>query len=267
MTRPALVLSLLLASACGPRDSDGDGLSNAVEAALGLDPNATDSDGDGLDDPAELAAHTDPLDPDTDDDGMLDGEESDVGTDPLDPDTDDDHLLDGDEPDAGTDPLDPDTDDDGMLDGDEVNAGADPLNTDTDGDGLLDGEEGPLGADPTLTDSDGDSYDDFDEVEEGTDPGDGDHRIYTGYWPYSRDKDDLPQGDLRFPVSEGEPIGRLIAVDQHGEMVDLYDFYQPGGPLIVMQVSAAWDHTCPVTCRPGCPGLPAVGTLTRSTPS
>lgn len=43
-------------------DDDGDGLSNAQEAALGTNPDAADTDGDGFSDGAEVAAGSDPLD-------------------------------------------------------------------------------------------------------------------------------------------------------------------------------------------------------------
>jgi hypothetical protein len=56
-------------------DGDGDGLSNAEEAALGTDPYDADSDDDGLDDGTEVAIGSDPLDDDTDGDGVLDGED------------------------------------------------------------------------------------------------------------------------------------------------------------------------------------------------
>jgi hypothetical protein len=42
-------------------DTDGDGLTDAEEAALGTDPNLADSDGDGFTDGQEVAAKTDPL--------------------------------------------------------------------------------------------------------------------------------------------------------------------------------------------------------------
>ena len=44
-------------------DDDGDGLTDAEEAALGTNPVLTDSDGDGFGDAAEVAAGTDPTDP------------------------------------------------------------------------------------------------------------------------------------------------------------------------------------------------------------
>lgn len=46
-----------------PVDTDGDGLSDADEAAAGTDPNAADSDVDGINDGQEVADGTDPLDP------------------------------------------------------------------------------------------------------------------------------------------------------------------------------------------------------------
>lgn len=45
-------------------DTDGDGLSDAFEFEIGLDPEAADGDGDGISDATELAAGTDPRMPD-----------------------------------------------------------------------------------------------------------------------------------------------------------------------------------------------------------
>ena len=86
------------------RDSDGDGISDAVETAVGLDPNdptdaAEDLDGDGLTNLEEFLAGTDLQSPDTDGDGLTDREEvQDTGTDPLNPDTDGDGMPDGVDP-------------------------------------------------------------------------------------------------------------------------------------------------------------------------
>ncbi|MFK8013982.1 MAG: hypothetical protein AB8G17_00905, partial [Gammaproteobacteria bacterium] len=93
-------------------DRDNDGVSDALEATLGTDPDDADSDNDGLTDGQELG-----------NDGRLDA--------------------------GDTDPLDADSDDDGLADGDEVlgigvleSVGAtDPNNADTDGDGIADGVE------------------------------------------------------------------------------------------------------------------------------
>jgi subtilisin family serine protease len=75
-------------------DSDGDGLTDALETTVGTDPMDSDSDDDGLTDYQELAwdgdaavysagLDTDPLNPDTDGDGVIDGTESQAGTNPL----------------------------------------------------------------------------------------------------------------------------------------------------------------------------------------
>ena len=147
-------------------DTDGDGLSDTEEAALGTDPNLPDTDGDGVDDGDEVTAGTDPTLADTDRDGLDDG----VDAAPLDPDADDDLLRDGLELD--TPPDDPDADDDGLTDGFEVRVSrTDPNEDDTDGDGLSDGEElASLGTDPLRVDTDGDGLEDGDEVAGVTDP-------------------------------------------------------------------------------------------------
>lgn len=72
-----------------------------------VDPQSNDTDGDGLTDDEEAALGTDPADADSDDDGVLDGGEVNAGTDPLDEDSDDDGFLDFEELERGTDPLDP----------------------------------------------------------------------------------------------------------------------------------------------------------------
>ncbi len=67
-------------------DSDGDGLPNSAETAIGTDPTVPDTDGDGVLDGEEYYAYlTHPLDPDTDGDGAGDGLEIEVETDPDDP--------------------------------------------------------------------------------------------------------------------------------------------------------------------------------------
>ncbi|MDF3042625.1 MAG: outer membrane protein OmpA, partial [Thermomicrobiales bacterium] len=112
-------------------DIDGDGLSDADEAAYGSDPLNRDYDADGLIDGEEVYAHgTDPLNNDSDGDGLLDGEEVyQYGTSPLAPDTDGDGMGDSDEIFVyGTSPGAYDTDGDGIGDGEEVfNFGTNPL--------------------------------------------------------------------------------------------------------------------------------------------
>lgn len=62
-------------------DSDGDGLSDELEAELGTNPMLADSDGDFLRDAQEIEKGTDPLDNDTDDDGISDWNDDDNGFD------------------------------------------------------------------------------------------------------------------------------------------------------------------------------------------
>ncbi len=136
-------------------DSDGDGLSDAIEDALGLDYLSPDTDEDGLTDYEELyLTLTDPLNPDTDGNGINDGEddldgdgisnkeELAIGTSPINYDTDRDGLSDSEEINRyHTDPLKIDTDGDRLSDYDDVYLGFDPLKEDTDGDGIIDSEE------------------------------------------------------------------------------------------------------------------------------
>jgi glucose/arabinose dehydrogenase len=67
-----------------PSDSDGDGIIDVEEAALGTDPNKADTDGDGLADGEERTRATDPLKADSDGDGLNDGLEVTLGLNPLD---------------------------------------------------------------------------------------------------------------------------------------------------------------------------------------
>jgi len=57
-------------------DTDGDGISDSTEQAIGTDPANSDSDGDGLVDGDELAGSTSPLTADSDRDGVFDGGDS-----------------------------------------------------------------------------------------------------------------------------------------------------------------------------------------------
>ncbi len=70
-------------------DSEGTADTSArptgTTGATGDSGGGIDSDGDGLPDAAELAMGTDPTSPDTDGGGLLDGAEVDYGLDPLDP--------------------------------------------------------------------------------------------------------------------------------------------------------------------------------------
>jgi outer membrane protein OmpA-like peptidoglycan-associated protein len=162
-------------------DADGDGVDNALEEEIALDPFDNDSDDDGVTDGVDGVTDTDgdgainALDPDSDGDGLLDGTERSVvvtavpsgtnttsanfradadpatNTNPLVTDTDADQLGDGEEDrnhnglvdERETDPNKSDTDGDELSDGVEVKGEnpTDPLLSDTDSDGLGDGAE------------------------------------------------------------------------------------------------------------------------------
>jgi hypothetical protein len=191
-------------------DSDGDGLTDEIETALGTDPLLPDSDADGVSDSDETDFYgTDALDTDTDDDGLDDAEELlTYGTNPLLDDTDDDGVSDGEEAAAGSDPLDvvsvpatptpiPTSTPEPPLDPtseptlvatpelpatplatpDEAEESEAELRSppdDLDGDGLSTADEvGIHGTNVTVADSDGDGISDGEEVAAGTDPLDG----------------------------------------------------------------------------------------------
>ena len=91
-----------------------------------------DSDNDGLTDARELELDLDPFNPDTDGDGLLDGEEvRQYGTDPRNRDTDGDTLSDGTEAAGCTSPINPDTDGDGIPDNQDPDPCAGPTPTAT----------------------------------------------------------------------------------------------------------------------------------------
>lgn len=139
-----------------PPDIDSDGLKNEVEiagwrtqadATYRTDPRKADTDGDGLSDGVEAGAlvsastnlyagYANPLKRDTDGDRLGDADEADASTNPLDRDSDDDQLSDVYEVRAlGTSPVVADTDGDGFNDGYEVRRretkGLDPQWVDT----------------------------------------------------------------------------------------------------------------------------------------
>ncbi len=134
------------------KDSDGDGLSDGLEATIGTNPNDADSDNDGVLDGAEPnpADDTDgdgkinALDPDSDNDGLFDGTELGLGC--ANKATDaaaGNCVADGDSGTTRTNPLIADTDHGGVKDGDE----------DTNHNGVVDtGETDPNnGADDHMT--------------------------------------------------------------------------------------------------------------------
>jgi hypothetical protein len=123
-----------------PVDTDGDGISDAVENASGcLNPNDADTDDDGIADGVEDTNRngmldfneTDPCDRDTDGDGIQDGTELGYTLSDANPDTNPGIFQPDLDPSTTTDPLDNDTDNDGMSDGEE----------DGNHNGRVDGEE------------------------------------------------------------------------------------------------------------------------------
>jgi hypothetical protein len=128
-------------------DSDGDGLSDILEAKLGTDPLNPDTDGDGCSDMFEYATGSNPLQgpcvcsaqerKDTDNDGVTDCEETSLGWEPNRFDTDVDLFPDGLEFRFQTNGKDPgdvnrDEDLDNVLTGNEIRQGTDPRKDDRD---------------------------------------------------------------------------------------------------------------------------------------
>jgi clumping factor A len=171
------------------KDTDGDGIPDTTEDAIGTDKNDADTDDDGVKDGDEPDAAKDTdkdglinaLDPDSDNDGLFDGTELGLpcdgeGTAPGSKSC----KADADEGDTTTDPLDADTDDGGVKDGAEDTnhdgqqdrGETDPTAghgdddgdlADDDEDGLTNAEEEGLKSDPKDADSDDDGVKDGDE--------------------------------------------------------------------------------------------------------
>ncbi len=216
-----------------------------------------DSDGDGLTDVEELALGTDPFDADSDDDGLLDGEEIDPGLDSdgdglinaLDPDSDNDGLFDGTEmgkdcshadtdpaaqacradadPTTTTDPLKWDTDDGGVSDGSE----------DANLNGRVDADEAdPNDAsdDGSVVDTDGDGLSDLLELFLGSDPNDADS-----------DDDGVPDGEEPNPSHDTDGDGLINILDVDSDNDALYDGTEMGYSCDGPGTDASRNHCIP----------------------
>ncbi len=109
------------------KDSDGDGLSDALESWIGSNKNDADSDEDGVPDGEEANLSNDEdrdgkinaLDEDSDQDGLFDGTEGGYGCGPDTDKTKNNCIPDGDKGKTTTSMVNPDTDGGGLLDGQE----------------------------------------------------------------------------------------------------------------------------------------------------
>lgn len=142
---------------------------------------------------------------------------------------------------SGGEPSVIDTDRDGLSDDEEKSLGTDPELPDTDQDGVDDGQEVELGTDPLKVDTDGDGYSDGDEVHAGTDPTDATDVIYVGGWPYNRDKDQIQDPGWASTAEIGARLPHYTAVDQYGDLVDLYDLV---GQPVVLDMGTKWCQPC-----------------------
>ncbi|EYF00447.1 isopeptide-forming domain-containing fimbrial protein [Chondromyces apiculatus] len=237
-----------------PTDGNEDGPGSPPTGVL------IDSDGDGLGDDEEEALGTDPLDADSDDDGVPDGQEPDPGGDfdgdglmnALDPDSDNDGLYDGTEMGFGCNP--PGTDVSAhhcIPDGDLGATTTDPLNADTDGGGVRDGAEdfnhngvvdagegnpteGNEGDDAGITDTDGDGLSDGEEEFLGTDPNDADS-----------DDDGVIDGEEQNPADDTDGDGLINVLDVDSDNDGLFDGTELGRDCDNPATDATLGH-----CRP-----------------
>ena len=250
-------------------DTDGDGLSDDLEAIYGTDVKDKDTDNDGLLDGVEDANHngikdpgeTNALDADTDDDGISDGEEIILSLDNLNPDSDNDYLNDGleigrnkpvpggisegegkvyygtaagwtpdSDPSTKTDSGNPDTDNDGLIDGKE----------DANQNGLVDKTE----SDPNKSDTDDDGSPD------GVDCNNIDPSIHPGAAEIPADgvDQDCDGKELCYVDSDGDGYrpdgvstvlsadcdcddpGEALATAPVGDCDDNNDLFYPGAP-------------------------------------
>lgn len=256
---PATYLCSSSSSAAGTceKDTDGDGITDDAELAMGLDPSKTDSDGDGILDDVETNhgqtvdtdrdGHIDALDLDADGDGIPDSVEGAVDTDGdgvgnwRDLDSDGDGVPDSEEKavdsdgDGTPDFLDTDSDNDGLTDGQELASGTSRTSKDSDGDGIPDAVEASTSPaadsdgdgviDALDSDSDGDGIPDATEV--GPNPAsplDSDGDGIPNYRDQDADGDGIPdtveRGSGTSPVdTDGDGTPDSLDADSDGDGV------------------------------------------------
>jgi MYXO-CTERM domain-containing protein len=217
-------------------DSDGDGVFDTVEIAMGTNPNDADSDDDGVPDGAEI----DPL-LDTDGDGLINV---------LDPDSDNDGLYDGTEMGLGCDSPGTDkTKHHCIADADKGLTKTDPLNADTDGGGTRDGSEdwnldgkvdpgetdpSTKGDDSSVVDSDGDKLGDKLEAFLHSDPMDADS-----------DDDGVLDGDEANPADDTDGDGLVCLLDADSDNDGLFDGTEVGNNCLNAATNKAAGRCVP----------------------
>lgn len=204
-------------------DTDGDGLNDEEEIAIGTDPENYDTDGDGISDGEEMTS----ADTDTDGDGTIDALDTDDDNDGID--TKDEtggyqsqtgtgEPLDSDG-DGTPNHLDLDSDEDGYPDEEEGNV-------DTDGDGM---------ADYVDPDSDNDTIQDVDELDEDSD-GDGLHNRID----WDDDGDGIYSDDEGNEDLDGDDIPNYLDDDSDGDGIS--DFDEGMGDLDCDGLPNAYDE-------------------------
>ncbi len=200
-------------------DTDSDGIVDAVEQSLGLDPNDADTDDDGVMDGDEPS-----FDEDTDGDGLINA---------LDADSDNDGLFDGTE--LGKDCAGPGTNGSQqhcIADADGGATTTDPLSADSDGGGASDGSEdanldGQVdageadpnggGDDGSVVDTDTDGLGDLLEATLGSGPND-----------YDSDDDGVPDGAEPNPSDDADGDGLTPVLDVDSDDDGLFDGTEMG---------------------------------------
>jgi outer membrane protein OmpA-like peptidoglycan-associated protein len=221
----------------GIADSDGDGLSDALETALGTSPSDADSDDDGLRDGAEADFALDSdgdgalnaLDPDSDNDGLLDGTERGVTTAGSGTNASRGRFVADLDPTTRTKMIVADTDRGGLSDGNE------DLNKNGRVDTTPGGETNPLLAtDDTALDGDGDGLPDSEEARLGTDPGDADS-----------DDDGVLDGAEPDYASDSDGDGLLNPLDVDSDNDGLHDGTELGIATVGPDTRLGGGHYLP----------------------